>query len=332
MNTFDPADPVQQNAYLHHHPLVTNNHVALTPSMPKVLEMVIETIMLHKKSLVYQAIPQMGKTTACNFVVRALEQYPEFHDRVVIRFSADTNTEEPKRRESIVRILGRALGLRLPHRPELVRVRIDVLNEIESRLRGCAGRHWISFADEIQAFTIEDFEHLQYIQNELALRNIDTTFIAFAQTQIENTITLLRAQGRPELISRFLNEIYDLPHCTDHIWMSQTLKGYDKNFIYPVGSACTYTQFFLPQAYAAGLRLESSAETIYQKMEKSAIDAGLRVLPTVFIFEVFRLILIRSMKLDAPNFEVTEDIVEGAVKESHLHNYATHLVESKRKP
>jgi hypothetical protein len=300
--------------------------------MPKVLEMVMETIMLHKKSLVYQAIPQMGKTTTCNFVVRALEQYPEFHDRVVIRFSADTNTEEPKRRESIVRILGRALGLRLPQRPELVRVRIDVLNEIESRLRNCAGRHWVSFGDEIQVFTIADFEHFQYIQNELALRNIDTTFIGFAQTQIKNTITLLRAQGRPELISRFLNEVYDLPRCTDHTWMSQTLRGYDEDFTYPVGSGCTYTQFFLPQAYAAGFRLASTAETIYQKMEETAKDAGLRALPTVFIFEVFRLILIRSMKLDAPNFEVSEGIVEDAVKESHLHNYATHLVESESKP
>jgi hypothetical protein len=102
---------------------------------------------------------------------------------------------------------------------------------------------------------------------------------------------------------------------------------YDEIFTYPAGSECSYTRFFLPNAFAAGFRMTAYAVEIYRVMEQTARDAGLHVLPTVFIFEVFRLILIRSRKYDAPDFELTEDIIKAATKESQLYNYANSLPE-----
>jgi hypothetical protein len=331
MNNFDPTDTDQQNTYLYNHPLVTTDHVVLTPSMPIALQIVLDTVMLHKRSVVFEAIPRMGKTTICNFAVSALKQHKAFQDRFVLHISADPNLQELKRHESIIRIMARTLGLRVLMKPDLVKVRIDVLNEIESSLRNRAGRHLVLFVDELQSLTIEDMENLQYLQNELALHNIDTSLVGFCQTQIQHTITLLRSQGRPELIVRFLNEMYELPHCKDDNWMSQTLEMYDDKFTYPAGSDCTYTEFFLPRAYAAGLRLATSAADIYRIMWQAAKDAALETLPTVFIFEVFRLILIRSMKDDSLDFKVTEAIIKAAVVESKLSNYASHLRESGKK-
>jgi hypothetical protein len=320
MKTYDHFDARQQEQLLWSHPLVTTNYVALTPSMPKVLGMVMEHVTLHKRSLVFKAFPRMGKTTICNFVVSALDCDPTCKDRFALLISADTNGE-PKRRESIVMILAKSLGLRLSTRATLASIRTDALNDIESRLRNRAGRHWVLFLDELQTLTIEDFEHLQFIQNKLALHNIDTTLIGFSQTQIEHTITLLEKQKRAELIVRFLNEVWDLPYCTDHNWMSETLKGYDDHFTYPAGSGCSYTQFFLPQAYAAGFRLNVMAPDIYQVMSAAVKTVKLPLLPTSFVFEIFRLILIRSMKQDAPDFTVTQEIIESVTKESKLSNY-----------
>lgn len=327
MNTYDPYDAEQQETLLWKHPLVTKNYVALTPSMPQVLGIVMDCVMLHKTCLVFKAFPRMGKTTACNFVISALNSHPAFKDRFLTRVSADTNGDL-KRRENIVKCLARSLGLRLPKRIDIGTLRVDVLNDIESTLRNRGGRHWVLFLDELQTLTIEDFEQLQYIQNVLAVANVDTTLIGFSQTQISYAIELLKKQKRAELTARFLSEVWDLPHCTDHTWMAETMKGFDEDFTYPAGSSCTYTQFFLPQAYAAGFRLASTASDIYQVMSEAAKTYNLPLLPTAFVFEVFRLILIRSMKRDAPEFALTQKIIESATSESQLSSYADILTQS----
>lgn len=327
MNTYDPYDTEQQEMLYWNHPLVTKNYVALTPSMPRVLEIVMDSVMLHKTCLVFKAFPRMGKSTTCIFVKSALNSHPAFKDRFLTHVSPDTDGDL-KSRENIVKSLARSLGFKLPRRIHIGTLRADVLNDIESTLRNRGGRHWVLFLDELQTLAIEDFEQLQYIQNQLAVANIDTTLIGFSQTQISYAIELLKKQKRAELTARFLSEVCDLPYCTDHTWMAETMKGYDENFTYPAGSSCTYTQFFLPQAYAAGFRFASTASDIYQEMSEDVKKYNLPLLPTAFVFDVFRFILIRSMKRDAPDFTVTQEIIKSATSESKLCSYAAILKES----
>lgn len=320
MSTYDPLDAQQQRNLFWSHPLVTKNYVALTPSMPQVLEVVMDSIALHKKSLVFKAFPRMGKTTICKFVLSALEHHPAFKDRSVSLVSADT-IGDLKRRESIVISLAKVLGILIPIRPVIASIRTKVLHEIESRLRNQLGRHWVLVIDELQALSMEDFEHLQHIQNELALHNIDTTLIGFSQTQIAHKINLLSQQKRVELIVRFLNEVWDLPYCADQGWIGQTLKSYDSDFTYPTGSDCSYTQFFLPQAYAAGFRIAAAAPDIYKVMATSAKALSLPLVPTEYIFEVCRLVLIRSSEQDGAGFTLSREDIESAVIESKLKDY-----------
>lgn len=325
MDIYDPYDIEQQREMMWIHPLMTKDYVALTPSMPKVLEIVIEHIMLHKRCLVFKAYPRMGKTTTCNFVISALKRHPALKDRFVTRVSADT-INELKRREHIVKSLANALHHFVPKRLDTAALRQDVLNAIESALKNMGGRHWVLFIDELQTLTIEDFEHLQHIQNLLAINGIDTTLIGFSQTQINFAIELLKKQKRVELNARFLSEVLDLPCCDDHTWMEETVKGYDENFTYPPGSNCTYTQFFLPRAFEAGFRLATYAPQTFKVMSE-VVTGAIRVIPTEFVFEVFRLILIRSMNSDSADFEMVDETIKSATAESGLRAYMDILKE-----
>ncbi|PEI10156.1 hypothetical protein CRM86_20580 [Pseudomonas putida] len=303
------------------HPLVTTNYVALTPSMPVALGKAMEAVMYHKKCLVFEAIPRAGKSTTCRFVVSALTSSAALGDRFMTCISADTN-DEPKYRESIIKILAKSLEiLAFGTKPYKV-VRSDVINSIESRVRNKNGRHWILFLDEMQALSKEDFRNLQVIQNELALHNIDTTVIGFSQSQMLWRISDLKAENCKELVARFASDICNLPCCSDSKWMIETLKRYDDEYTYPEQSGCTFTQFFLPRAYAAGFRYASTAPDIYQVMSQCAKNANLNVLPTALIFDVFRFILIRSMGHDAPGFTVTQEMIDSAIAESRLRSYA----------
>lgn len=149
--------------------------------------------------------------------------------------------------------------------------------------------------------------------------------IGFSQTQIENVITLLRAQGRPELIVRFLNEVYDLPRCQDQSWIKSTTTTFDEVLVYPAGSKCTFTQFFLPQAFDAGFRLSSYSDDIFGALDKAARDSALPAIPTFHILETFRFILIRSRHNDNPDFILTSNNIDDAVIESQIANYSNYL-------
>jgi hypothetical protein len=320
MDAFDPYDPIARQALLRHHPLIVNEYTTITPSLPKVLNMVLDAVMLHKKSLCFNALPQMGKTTACNFCATTLGELDDYDDRFVLVVSVD-----PTKHESIIRTIAIALGLSMQGQFRLENKRQEVVNAIDSQLRGIKGHHFVLFLDEIQALKIVDFENLQFIQNFLALRNIGMTVLGFGQTQIEQVITVLRAQGRPELIVRFLNEIYNLPRCEDESWVRSAIGTFDSKLIFPVGSDCTYTQFFLPEAYGAGFRLESYSAKIFSDLSEAATSNKLPAIPTAHIFETFRLILIRSRYQDSQRFVLDDNRIAEAVKESQIAQYSSYL-------
>lgn len=110
--------------------------------------------------------------------------------------------------------------------------------------------------------------------------------------------------------------------------MVDTLKGYDEHFTYPEGSGCTYTQFFLPRAYAAGFRMSAVASDIYQVMSSFARTSNLPVLPTSFIFEVFRLILIRAMKQDSELLSISKKNIKDAMDEAGFSSYGKVIKQS----
>lgn len=325
MDKYDPANAVLQKQLFSKHPLVTNQFKVLTPSMPVVVEIVMDAVELHKKSLFFKGLPQMGKTTCCTFAIKCIDARPDFHDRFVCHVTAD-----PLRKEGILNNIARSYLLVLPKRPTLDQVRAAVLSYISGRLIDRAGQHLVLFIDEMHALTIADFENLQHLQNVLALRNVGITVVGFGQTQVSETVEMLRNLGRPELIARFLNEKLDLPRCEDSTWIGATAAMLDDKLIYPEGSDCTYTRFFLPRAYEAGLRLSRYSDDIYRIMDAVAKECNLVALPTVYILDVYRFLLIRSRLNDAADFEFSESAIKAAVEESQLRNYPSTNPEAKR--
>jgi hypothetical protein len=320
MEVYEPTDLAMQLKYFPSHPLVIKDYTIVTPSIPPVLNIVAESVMLHKRSICFRAHPQMGKSTVCRLSRAAIDEGQSFKDRFCLMITAD-----PRRHEHIIRTIVRNLNLPIPNQPKLENLRRDALAAIENKLRLVSGRHFVLLIDEIQALLIPEYEHLQFLQNELALQGIGMTVIGFAQTQVNDSITLLREQGRPELLVRFLNEVYDLPHCTNVGWLTETLTFFDEKMTYPSNIKCTYTEFFLPLAFAGGFRLADSAKLIFFKMEQAIREASLKLFPTAHVLEVCRLILIRAKKLDHAGFELPQDVVKAAVAEANLASYTTNL-------
>lgn len=320
MDEFDPHDSEAWQPLLRSHPLVTNEFTAFTPSIPKVVGLVLDVVRLHKKSICINALPQMGKTKILQCCVAAIAQQPEFSDRLVLVVTVDPNSHE-----SIIRNLKRRVNLDIPKNFIIDQAREDLLATIDGRLRLIDGRHFTLFIDEMQALTDDDFECLQFLQNELALRNISMTVVGFAQTQIENRLSDLRKRGRPELIVRFLNEVVRLPSCDGEDWVRQTIAAYDDALIYPVGSNCTYTRFFLPMAFDAQFRLANFSSEIFSALDEASTNNNLPCIPTVCACEMFRLILIRSHNFDSPDFTIDSQAISKAIVECQIASYATNL-------
>ncbi|MEX5684628.1 ATP-binding protein [Pseudomonas silesiensis] len=320
MNEFDPCDHEARQPLMRHHPLVTNEFTTYTPSIPKVIGIVLDAVMLHKKSICFNALPQMGKTKILHSCVAALEGHQDYQDRLIIKISVD-----PFKHENVIRNLFRTFGLEMPKIFNLDLAREDVIATINGRLKLIGGRHVVFFIDEMQALKNDDFECLRFLQNELAVRNISMTVIGFAQSDIEVCLNNLRKSGRPELIIRFLNEVVAVPFCDSEEWIRLTIAPYDDLLTYPVGSQCTYTRFFLPMAYEAGFRLANHAHEIFVALDEERVSSSLPCIPTVCAFEVFRLILYRAHERDSSFFTLDAKSLAKAIQECQIAGYAANL-------
>lgn len=323
MGEFDPHDHEARRALWVHHPMITNQFTTYTPSIPKVVGVALDAVMLHKKSICFNALPQMGKTKIFQSCGAALEEHPDYKDRYLIKITADAHSHE-----NVIRTIHRFLALPKPKIFKLDETREDILATIEGRLNLLQGRHAVLLIDEMQRLRIDDYECLHFLQNELAIRNISLTVIGFAQADIETSLTKLRENRRAELIIRFLNEIVGVPVCDSEQWVEETLSSYDDALIYPIDSDCTYTQFFLPIAYDAGFRIGNYAREIFMALEEAKISHNLPCIPTVCAFEMFRLLLIRSSKIDSVEFVVNAQILAPLIDECQIASYAANFLKA----
>lgn len=157
------------------------------------------------------------------------------------------------------------------------------------------------------------------------------TTLGFGQEEILQRRNLLFGVGATNLVARFLSEPIHFDGCLSEADFESILNEYDLNKEYPLDSGCTYTDFFLPKAFAANFRLTSYKKLIWAELMNVAGENGPRVLPLEHIFRVIERILMRSRHMDSSEFQVTEGIVKEAVGASLIAEFVSLMRQAERK-
>ncbi len=326
MRIFDPWDKSQRDELIAEHPLMLKTYLTLTPTIVGIYEKVRELIFLSEPSIYFWSTPRMGKTECAKAIKYLIGQ--EFPDKMVILASCD-----PSRDVGIVSTIFKSLRLEKDYsRQPQSEIRDRVVDHIICELSGKKGKHCLLMIDEMQAMADKDYQILQAIQNELKLNNISLTTIGFAQKEINSVRTSLVSGGKIALVARFLSRREVFKGCMDASWMSSTLEKFDEELVYPEMSACTYTNFFLPDAYRAGFRLKNSAELLYREAKKAVSSSKAKIIPTAHLFTAIGFILATARSEDKPELILTQAMVARAMSVSGMAEFAGIIEITKEEP
>lgn len=315
MNTFDPMDLVQREALLDGHPVREKRFTTLTKTIESAYAMIREQIWLGRSSLYFYATPRMGKSRSALAIQHLIGQ--EFPDKYVVLISCDVTEYE-----SVVDTICKTLKLMPKSREKLAKLRGRLITHLACELSSLVGNHFVLILDEMQALNLSDYKHLQVIQNDLKIMGISTTTIGFAQSEINSRHSSFRLAKEDAILARFLSQRIAFEGCTDEAWLYSLLQNFDEDLFYPSDSNCSYSQFFLPNAFAHGFRLSNHASMIY-KVARQAVG-GLQVsIPIEHLFEAIEYILISSRMSDASDFVLSTDTIKAAIAYSNMAEFSS---------
>ncbi|WP_346830782.1 AAA family ATPase [Pseudomonas abietaniphila] len=300
---------VDRERLLEDHPVVTTRYTLITPMIAKAYSIIRERVFARHTGTFMYARPRMGKTR-CATIIRDLLA-AEFPRKYILYHTCDGD-KAGRLVGDLVTALKLPTKSKEPYNQLKEKFLLHVIVELEER----NGNHFVLILDENQMLTIEAYTELSVIHNKLESRGINMTTLGFGQSEILGKQNLLFSLGATNLVARFLCEPIKFVGCLTVEDFTSILNEYDSNKEYPLDSGCTYTQFFLPLAYAAGFRLAGAAGLIWAALTNTAGDAGAAALPLEHTLRMVEDILMRSRHADNSDFSISNETVAVAINKS----------------
>lgn len=301
------------------HPAITKEYLMITPAINKAYSTIRDRVWMRSTGTFMHAMPRMGKSSCVEVVRMSLME--EFPDIFIVSFSA---AGEPETKGMFYEILY-AENLILPPRPTLQMLTTLLQTHIETNIINRGGKQFVLMIDEMQCLTIRDLRLLQAIHNRLDIKGIRMTTLGFAQPSILNLYTALRTESALDLTARFLCEPIPFDGCAAREDLREILTNYDSELVYPKDSNLSFTEFFVPQAYANGFRLASYAAVLWKQLSLAAQPLGTGSIPMEHLTRTAECILLFCSKIDKPKLRITARMVDEAIKESNLKTFSQTL-------
>ncbi|MGN7738540.1 ATP-binding protein [Pseudomonas sp. 22526] len=311
-------DNIDREAHLENHPVVSTHYTLITPMIAKVYSILRERVFSRHTGTFLYAKPRMGKTR-CAETVRDLLTI-EFPKKYILYHTADGNKSARLIRD-LVSTVGLYKAPKESYGALMERFIIHVRAEVEFR----GGGHFVFIVDENQLLSTEGWNELLVIHNRLEQRGISMTTLGFGQEEILENRHFLFGLGATNLVARFLCEPIRFEGCVSEVDFDSMLNEYDANKEFPLDSGCTYTNFFLPKAFAAGFRISKYSRLIWTELINVAGEDGPGELPLEHMFRVIEDILMRSRHMDCSEFKITDEIVRKAVDASLIVGYVSFM-------
>lgn len=275
----DRNDPRQENfrevlkpgeyrvATMASHPLIKNTLLLPTPFVKTIFKACERAVMYNLTGCSFQAPPRFGKSfaaKACRLLFA--RTYPEIPFYI---FSGKQHTSKKSEMEFWQDLLG---DLRHPaaNSHKVGTMRVNLLNLIIAECQRRDRRDVIVLFDEAQELSELQLHFLKGFYNSLEMLddpiNVITCFIG----QSEFYQRIVDVQLKIDLNDRFFPNHKVLYGTRTESDLESILKLFDDPEVaeFPEGSNISYTEFFLPLAYAGGWRLSAHAGQIWKELTK----------------------------------------------------------------
>ena len=286
------------------HPLTADSLQIATPAVRTAFSIVHQVIAQRLPGTNFAGEPRVGKTTAQNIILKTLKS--SFGSIPVGHVLATSNSRPSEAlfwADMCQSFKLPVLSIREPKR-----ARNKVVNAIVTQCVAAGSDVYVLLGDEVQIWEEAEWSFLKDLGNLLGQEGVRIIHIGFGQHSLHDVKERLRASRRIDLIQRFLKKIYTLAGVMNVEELRRILEQLDNpNFDYPPQSGISYTEFFMPAAYAGGWRLANQADYFWagfntvtrRAANKPAANVGMGA-----VMLALKEFLETCRSEDAPHFQV----------------------------
>lgn len=256
------------------HPIEIGDYFIATNAINKLYGYVNKWIRNRLPGAIIYGYPRVGKTGAVRYLIKVLkedlgENFPIYH----ITCRTRKMPSEISFFEDLLIGVNHDLAL-IGSKANVKRSRL--INFLTETAETVNSNKLIIFFDDAQNLLEMEYRWLMDLYNELSLEKIHLIIFLVGQRELLNQRTVYRDVGKYQLVGRFMSQAYEFQGILDLEDLEELLLGYDEYSEYPVGSNCSYTEFYFPHAFQRGFRLNSLAKSIWKIIKESRRSNGIK--------------------------------------------------------
>lgn len=314
----------ERNRYYLEHPFTTDRAFIATNPIQEAYKEIVTCITHRDSGRCFIANPRTGKTFSIEVLKSALSQvFPN-----VAIYSINAKSHDGKTEKAFFGDLLEDIGLPFEGNTTATVRRQRIKQNIKAKCSQFHSSMALMFIDESQNWGETELTFLRDITNDLSkFDGILLVAILFAQPEIINTQAKLKSRNRTDLVGRYLRDPLELTGLRNLSDLRAVLEQCDDpmQHEYPPYSGIALTEFFLPQAYLAGWRLNKEASKLWNAiLSEVKIKSNEEIsIGMAWIMSSIRDFMFQSMKLDSEFFSSEKDMWVTAVRcgrYSYLHN------------
>lgn len=285
---------MRDNSTRPQHPLLMRNYRVATCAIQEFLDLVERCLRVFIPGALIYARPRMGKTHAIDYIrIHLARTRPEV---LTLRFSCEHHRTDYE--GQFFTALLSAAGAQNPLKGKLPWKRRELLRLIQERL--IEGSTVALFCDEAQRLSRDSYEWLRDVHDQLAHQGIRMVTFLVGQPQLLGIKAQYQMDGQEQIVARFMIEQLQFNGIGDASDVATCLAGYDMTR-YPERVGPTFTEYFLPEAYAGGLTLQLSASHLWNAFVRAHASAQLSGRPEIQMDYFTR--AVEALLIEAPHFD-----------------------------
>jgi hypothetical protein len=315
----------QRQLAMRQHPFCRNAQRIATPQIKAIHAQICVGLQFRTPGMSWEGPPRHGKTQTAKILVDLLNRS---HPDVPVFFTSAKGHSLNVQTEKT--LWGEMLsdwghpGANV-HRTQDRRE--NILNLIRAACYSSRNNQAILIVDEAQnwssAHQWTQVKDLAISLADSAKTPIDLMTLSFGQSELAVVRAMLSSSAKLDLIGRFFLDNAQFHGIRSADELTEVLETFDRPEIaeFPQDSNVSYTQFFLPKAYAEDWRLADEAKMIWAAMIGDWAIRSKRTSPDVGMaaaIEVIKRFVFHYLPTDAPDFRGTPEMWSGTIENSHF--------------
>lgn len=243
------------------HPVETGKYLISTNEIDRMYQTVLQWIENRIPGAIIYGRPRLGKTRAITYLMNCLPQ--DFGNNMPI-YHVRCRTYKRPNENSFFEDLLLAVGHSIAIQGKANVKRNRLLKFLVERSDFSGTNKVVFFIDDAQRLVEIHYDWLMDVFNELEQYGITLTTILVGQKELVHQRSAFISGEKFQIVGRFMSQEYQFKGIETPRDLKICLTGYDEYCEYPINSNWSFTKYFFADSFIRGLRLQNSAEELFQ--------------------------------------------------------------------